>query len=358
MASEDNQDHEAYPSLPTELVLQILTSACASSRDVALRVSLVCKWVRHASLQYVFATIIRRAGTIAAWGTNGMLPRHERSISHLLPPPGCGVFVRNLWIESIDMMSSPGELSIFVACPNLENVAMTAKSLRILYSSIAFKADSKESHTMNGTNPASRIRSLTLLERTYRYDWHFLADVEVGLGRIFLHNITHLRLLDMQQSAYIPLEHLPNLTHLALPYLHLRSNRARDPLRLPDSILARETLRMIVLTVDEREWLYRPWQYRSALHDPATATSPRKIFRFYVQQAKAKDQRLHFVISPRLDRGHCQEWAASARGEESIWAIAARVGRDEEYADILPDTFPSTSLSFMTPMLSTSSSNP
>ena len=356
----DNRDIRVFPPLPTELILQILTIACASSHDVALRVSLVSKWVRHASLQYVFATIIRRAGSVAAWGTNGMLPRHERGISHLLPPPGCGALVRNLWIESIDMMSSPGELSIFIACPNLENVAMTAKSLRVLYSSITFKAKNPEPRAVDhgNANPASCIRSLTLLEHTYRYDWHFLVDFEVELGRAFLHNITHVRLLDMQQSAYMPLEHLPNLTHLALPYLHLRSNRIGDVLRLPDGILTREALHMIVLTVDEQEWLYKPWQYRSVSSAPTIASSPRKRFQYLMQKAKERDERLHFIISPRLGQPHSQEWAASSRGGESIWTVATRVGRKEEYADALPDAFPNTNLRFTTPMLPIPSGRP
>ncbi|KAJ3534276.1 hypothetical protein NM688_g7159 [Phlebia brevispora] len=337
-----------YPSLPTELVLQILVAACTLSHDVALQVSCVSKWVRHACIPYVFSTIIRRAGSIAGWGTNGMLPRHERGISHLLPPPGCGAFVRNLWIESIDMLSSPGELSIFVACPNLEDVAMTAKSLRALYSSITYKT---KKPSAQGTNPASRIRSLTLLEHTYRYDWHFLVDVEVEAGHAFLHNITHLRLLTMQQSAYIPIEHLPNLTHLGLPYLHLRTNRAGDSLRLPDGILEREAMQMVVLTVDEREWLYKPWHLRITPPSPDVVNSPRRRFQFVMQKAIEKDTRLHLVLAPTLGQGQCEEWTASARGGETVWEKALRVGRDESSANVLPETFPSTDLKYTTPML-------
>lgn len=368
MPSDENSPNERlseFPALPTELILQIFTSACTISHETALRTSLVAKWVRKECLPYIFATIIRRAGSAAAWGTNGMLPRGERGISHLLPPPGCGAFVKNLWIESIDMMSSPGELSIFGACPNLEDVALSAKSLRVLYTSITFDTGrardvdntcpgdmhADRAPIMKNAPPALHIRSLTLLAHTYRYDWHFLVGVEVQGGQAFLHNITHLRLLSMQQSAYVPIEHLPSLTHVALPYLHLRTNRAGDLLRLPDGILEKESLKMIVLTVDEREWLYKPWHHRGIPIGSAAINSPRERYRMILQHTKKTDPRLYVVLSPRLGRTEHEEWAQSARGGETLWEKALRLGQDESYADVLPVSFPATDLKFTTPML-------
>ena len=82
-------------------------------------------------------------------------------MSHLLPPPGCGQYVHNLWIESINMMSSPGELSIFAACPNLRDVALTAKSLRVLYTSVTYDTGRTRPGQVVPAPPISRIRSLT-----------------------------------------------------------------------------------------------------------------------------------------------------------------------------------------------------
>ena len=73
---------------------------------------------------------------------------------------------------------------------------------------------------------------------------------------------------------------------------------------------------------------------------------------------KEKDERLHYIISPCLGQPHSQEWASSSRGGESIWTVAARVGRNEEYADALPDAFPSMHLRFTTPMLPIPSGRP
>ena len=335
-----------FPELPVELVLQIFALTCEISHEIALKVSTVSKVARHACLPYVFATIVRRAGAPTTWATNDMAPRRERLMSHLLPPTSCGVYVRHLWIESINMMSSPGELSVLVACPNLEDVALTAKSLRVLHTSMTFNSSRVEQAIPQRS--VSHLHHLTLLEPTFRYDWHWLA----GVDQPFVNHITHLRLLNMQQSSYVPIDLLPNLTHIALPYLHLRTNRAADLLRLPDGIIERATLQMIVLTVDEQEWLYKPWQHRGIPHNSAGMLSPRERFRIILRHALQRDQRLYLVLSPTIGRSHCAEWVESKRGQESLWEKAARVGQDESYADVLPETFPSTDLRFTTSVMS------
>ena len=155
----------------------------------------------------------------------------------------------------------------------------------------------------------------------------------------------------MQQSAYVPIKLLPNLTHIALPYLHLRTNRVGDLLRLPDGIIEKSTLTMIVLTVDEQEWLYKPWQHRGIPHNSAGISSPRERFRIIMGQAIQRDSRLYLILAPGMSKSHCDEWVDSKRGNESLWEKAERVGHDELYADTLPETFPSTDLRFTTSMM-------
>ncbi len=267
----------------------------------------------------------------------------QRGFSHLLPPPRCGQFVRFLWLESVDMLASPGELSIFKACPNIEDVACSARSLRVLYTSLTFGTQHSQTSAC-----VSRIRSITLLQPTFGYDWHFLTAEKRKGESHFLQNVTHLRLLDMQQSSYIPIEHFPHLTHLALPYLNLRTNRIGDIVRIPDSVAILQNLKMIILTVDEKDWLYKPWAHRGASLCMAGADSPRERFRVVMQRAQEKDARIHLVLSPGLGRDACIEWTTAAEGGENIWERAARVGHDDSHSDALPNAFPSRNLRYTT----------
>lgn len=459
-----SQNELSFPELPTELVLHILTFACSTSHETALNISFVSSWVRPTVIPYVFSTVVRRAGPRAENAISDFLPSAIASLSssrspvhrtmpsytgssssfasssstvgicgplqgairpanahslstktysHLLPPTttDLGQYVRHLWIESIDMMSSPGELNIFNACTNIEDVALAAGSLRVLYNLTSFgkirrpenfrrpeqkkrsgrsqksKGGSKESRrsrspleststsenedagVQQGVPPtvgaASHIRSVLLTKHTFRYDWHFLVEMNsvANTHTSILGNITHLRLIDMEKSPYVPLEYLPNLTHLALPYLQLRANHRGDTLRVPDLVLQpnrptvvarldatwgeapssadRETtpskLEMIVLTVDERSWLMEPWKHVAHTRDH----SPRDLFKKLRGQARARDERLHVVLSPRVGRDYCSEWAGAARGnEDSIWDVAAKACDREEYGDDLPELFP------------------
>ncbi|KAI0089074.1 hypothetical protein BDY19DRAFT_123540 [Irpex rosettiformis] len=437
-----------FPELPPELVLSILSFACSTSHETALNISLVSSWVRLTVLPYVFSTVVQRAGIGAENATSNFLssalsslhssplrafpntspfpssspssfvagreflargplqgairPANAPSLSrktyaHLLPPTttDLGQYVRHLWIESIDMMASPGELNIFNVCTNIEDVALAAGSLRVLYNLTSFgKIKRKGMHTDKGVSSldqhqieassadesedvegqemapptigaASHIRSVLLTKHTFRYDWHFLVDMNANSNThtSILGNITHLRLIDMEKSPYIPLEYLPNLTHLALPYLQLRTNNRGDTLRVPDLVLQpnrptvvgrrgapwgeapssadRDTtpskLEMIVLTVDEREWLTEPWKYGASIKDQ----SPRGLFKNLRARAQGTDERLHVLLSPRLGRDYCSEWAGAARGiEDSLWEVAAKACSREEYGDDLPELFP------------------
>lgn len=369
-----------FPELPTELVLHILSCACYVSHETALNVSRVSSWVRSIVLPIVFSTVVRRAGptipSTSGWATpQGIRPSavlaiaNERGYAHILPPSTCdvGKLVKHLWIESIDMMSSPGELGILNACMNIEDVALTASSLRMLYNSTLFgklrsivapKPQSTTREEVRATatplpvisvalQAGSRVKSITLTKPTFRYDWHFLVDINSAAAKhaSLLANITHLRLTNMEKSTYIPTEYLPCLTHVALPYLHLRSNGKSDVVRVPDEVLQKEepALKMVVLTVDEREWLYKPW--RHGAH--SQRDSPRDLFNTLVKHAQARDERLSVVLSPRIQSDICGEWAEAARGNsKTVWELAESVQGQEEYANVLPTVFPPSDIRY------------
>lgn len=402
MTISDREPMAPFPPLPAELALHILSCACYVSHSTALSVSLVSSWVRSTVLPIVFSTVVRRAGptmpSTSGWATpQGIRPsavlateshRTEHAYSHFLPPANrkgaldVGKLVRHLWIESIDMMSSPGELGIFNACTNVEDVALTASNLRMLYNSTLFGKPRGAAATVKSEpqsaatrlriptivaitpEAASRVHSITLTKHTFRYDWHFLVDISSAAARhaSLLANITHLRLTSMEKSAYIPVEYLPGLTHLALPYLHLRSsgNGREDAVRVPQELLRRggsddehttstraAPLKMIVLTINEREWLYKPW--RHGAH--SQQDSPRALFADLHKRAHSQDDRLHVIISPRMDRDVCYEWAEAARGNtKTVWELAESLSVQrqefEAYASVLPTVFPPSDLRY------------
>lgn len=322
MDSSSVDEQSITSELPSELLIYILKLTCLLSHDAALRISLVSSWARDIAGCYVFGTVVRKAGSL--YPIQGSV-----ELSHKVAPPGCGKFVRHLWLETVDVLSSPREISLFKSCQNVEDIALSANSLRTLF---AF-------HANPYTNPGTpAIHSLTLINPTPRTLWL------VRPGAL-LSGITHLRMVDLQQSPYIPLEHLPNLTHLALPFMHLRSTHGDSP--LPDNVHHCRRLQMVVLTVDHYDWIYRPWLHKgrytaSAL---AKAKSPRDRFRLICEAAR-KDTRVQVILSPAMeqDGGYltvCAEWAATARGGESIWVKAARMSQDNsDDMGRLPVTYP------------------
>ncbi|EPQ55142.1 hypothetical protein GLOTRDRAFT_93674 [Gloeophyllum trabeum ATCC 11539] len=67
------------------------------------------------------------------------------------------------------------------------------------------------------------------------------------IAQHFLGGLTHLRLENCQMSPFIPVEHLTNITHIAVPGLHLYSQRVLY--EMLDSILELETLQMLVVVL-------------------------------------------------------------------------------------------------------------
>ncbi|KZT70371.1 hypothetical protein DAEQUDRAFT_725662 [Daedalea quercina L-15889] len=333
------------PLLPIEILMQILEHAASLSRSSAASVSLVSTWARKLALPHLFRTLVHRKAPLG----NAVVLSATRTASTLVSrstlPAHLGQYVRALWTESIGMASPTSEMDVFRACPAVEHLALPAPALRTLY--MVCQTIDKHDRTLGRRTHVlpflAALREVTLLSHTLRYEWHFLVGLRIPDGTALLQNITHLRMLDMQISAYVPHAHLPNLTHLALPYLDLGANISHDLLRLPEGILEHPTLKMVVLTVDERKYLHNPWyhivRYSAAGTGNVRYSSPRESFRALVKQAYAKDERVHVILSPRIGHSAVEEWDAAARGGESIWDIAARVRGDEQYGMELPSTY-------------------
>lgn len=329
----------ALPELPVEILMQVLEDAAVLSRQSAFAVSLVCSWARKLALPSLFAALVHRKTSLTVREfSSAVRSPSGLPTSRIALPKHLGRYVRSLWTESIGITSPTSELDIFRSCPFIEQIALPPPALRALY--MACKT-APQPGTDEPPFPC-RVRQMTIVTHTMRYEWHFLADVRAPDGSIFLHNITHLCMIDMQISSFVPHALLPNLTHIALPYLDLGTNRG-DLSRLPEGLLGHPSLKMIVLTVDEKKYLTNPW-YHIMRHPLSTVgnvnyTSPRVSFCELVTKARLTDERIYVALSPLAGQNACQEWAAAARGGETIWERAARARDDPNYGVQLPEVY-------------------
>ncbi|KAI0775953.1 hypothetical protein BD413DRAFT_525363 [Trametes elegans] len=331
-----------FPKLPSEIVIQIFEATACTSREGAHTISLVCSWARKIALPHLFATIVHRtqhsfSATLSS-GENNHPQRRRPSV-----PLRWGHLVRNLWTENMGFSVPSAEEDLFGTCPNVENLALMSSSLRAVSQAIQTRSMRAVCLKDAAREPfLHRLWSLTLITHTFRYDWHFLVGTQLHDGSQLLHNITHLRILDMKISSFCPHNLLPNLTHLALPYLDLGNDlKLSDTLRLPSGVLEHKSLQMVVLTVAEDKWLTNPW-YQIARYPGKNTASPRETFRALALWARQRDERLHVVLSPRRGVEPCSEWADAARGGQSLWELAAEARSKDSYACGLPEVFPKT----------------
>ncbi|KAI0832588.1 hypothetical protein BC628DRAFT_1347435 [Trametes gibbosa] len=332
-----------FPELPIEIVIQILEATAGASRSGARAISLLCTWARAIALPHLFATIVHRSQT--SFSTT--LSSGERTSEvqrHPSVPLRWGHFVRNLWTESSGVSGPSPTDNIFRVCPNVENLALMTWSIRSI--SQAVQACNANARRAGGQSSViaeqaflQRLTSITLITHTFRFDWHFLVGAQLQNGTQLCHNITHLHILDMRLSSFCPHNLLPNLTHLALPYLDLGNNFEQDTLRLPPGVLEHRALKMLVLTVEEEKWLTNPW-YQIARYPGKDTTSPKGAFRTLVQWARERDDRVHVLLSPGRHVPSWQEWADTARGGNSLWQEAAEARARDSHSANLPDTYP------------------
>ncbi|EMD40938.1 hypothetical protein CERSUDRAFT_71182 [Gelatoporia subvermispora B] len=337
---------EPFPGIPVEIIMHILEEAACLDRQTALTISLVSSWARKLALPYLFSTLVYR-NTPSISGTQVSKSSAHSRQAHPGVPDHVRRFVRNLWSESVGIYTPSSEIDFFQSCPNVENLALPSPSLRALH--MAIQAQAQKPEIQSGESHLifpSRLRSITIITHTFRYDWHFLVGQRLPgpNGGSVLDQITHLRILDMQISTYSPHAHLPKLTHIALPFLDLGNAPNQMTLRLPEGLLQHPSLQMIVLTVDERKFVTNRWYHVSEYSATGTSGgglgSPRDNFRKLVTWAQEKDARVHVVLSPRIGKDACTEWEEAARGGMDIWQAAARSRMDESYGMGLPAIYP------------------
>nr|VWO99277.1 N/A [Ganoderma boninense] len=332
----------AFPPLPSELVIHVFEIAACNYPQAAQAISRVSTWARKIALPHLFSTVIYRPKPAFSHGMSS--GANDSPNARPLRPLAWGHLVRNLWMESSGISNPTNEGEMFRACTNVENLALMSQSLRALAPSIQAQNLARLKASAGGpTLPPDafpcRLRSMTLITHTFRYDWHFLVGLRLQDGSELLHNITHLRILDMTISAFAPHNLLSNLTHLALPYLDLGNDFKQDTLRLPPGVLEHRALRMIVLTVEEKKWLTNPW-YQISWYPRKTTTSPKATFRLLVEWLRNKDDRLYAVLSPRIGDEPCKEWANAARGGPSVWEMATQARADDSHGANLPVSYP------------------
>ncbi|KAF9813563.1 hypothetical protein IEO21_05495 [Rhodonia placenta] len=324
--------------LPIELVLEILEIAAASSHLSAAAISRVSSWARKLALPCLFETLLYPVITLneinwtsGQYFTKPYIPRHLPGPSIPLPLH-VGHHVRNLWVERGNRGSPMDEINLFDICPDVEHLAIQSSSIGALYTTCRA-----------GSRFPCSVRRVTMITPSPRYEIHVLDGLRLANGSLFLHNITHLHMLDLRMSTYVPYDRLPNLTHLAVPYLDLGANIAQEPLRTPNGVLDHPPLKMLVLTVDEAKYMDNSWYHTPRLYangaPMAEFTSPRASFSFFMRQACEKDKRVHVVLYPRQGETHRADWKAAARGGESIWQKASQAMADEQYPTLLPEIY-------------------
>ncbi|CDO76557.1 hypothetical protein BN946_scf184982.g16 [Trametes cinnabarina] len=327
-----------FPPLPLEIVMLILEEVARVSHGGAYSVSLVSKWAYQLALPHLYATIVHHLTLSFPVSLSSGARQPLRRRSSRLFPTRYAHLVRNLWTECANMPGASPEEELIRLAPYFESVALLSSSLRTL--SIALKDTGYAPWRKVDIPILCSLRSITIISHTFRYDWSPLMEARLSNGSQLLHNITHLRILDMKVSAFCPHELLPNLTHLALPFLDLGNNFEQRLIRLPDGVLQHPKLQMLVLTMDEARWLNNP-SYLNVMSPGEILTSPSQTFRTLVDLARKRDDRLYIILSPRRNVQAWQEWAAAARGHEpSIWEAAKEARARDSHGDGLPNSLP------------------
>ncbi|KAL5508589.1 hypothetical protein ACEPAH_6208 [Sanghuangporus vaninii] len=349
--------------LPVELIFAIVELA-AAHRRTAIALCHVASWVRSSVLPILYGTLVIHGGgpnpldLIAdndadslpsdVYGCNearGWCGEANVNAGRLESPLR---YVRSLWLE-VPPDRAPRTLD---ACPRLKQLALPLEAHATICNttrwlaqdSTASLAGSKNNNALeldvdidcddvvgdDSTRSTETCRSFTVLGQSHPHRWAPLTSSPNG--RAFLRGVTHLRILNLCLSHYIPLEYTPNLTHLCIPFFDLRispSSLHSSSLTNPsptgsaatssftglDYILAQPSLKMVVLTLNPRYWRFdelslKGWAVRAMARDP----------RLYVVAATRDDATRDWDV-PRRD------WEDEAYGGMSVWDKAVCVRR-------------------------------
>ncbi|KAL5527044.1 hypothetical protein ACEPAG_5835 [Sanghuangporus baumii] len=356
--------------LPVELIFAIVELA-ATHRRTAIALCRVASWVRSAVLPILYGTLVIHGG-----GPNPLEPIADNDVD-LVPSDvyecneargWCGEvnadanagmkmvgrlesplrYVRSLWLD-VPPDHAPRTLD---ACPRLKQLALPLEAHATICDTTrwlvhdhgsASLPSSKDNNALeldvdvdcddvvdDSTRSTETCRSFTVLGQSHPHRWAPLTSSPNG--RAFLRGVTHLRILNLCLSHYIPLEYTPNLTHLCIPFFDLRispsslhSSSFTDPSPTGsaatssftglDYILAQPSLKMVVLTLNPRYWRFdelslKGWAVRAMARDP----------RLYVVAATRDDATRDWDV-PRRD------WEDEAYGGMSVWDKAVCVRR-------------------------------
>lgn len=289
-------DEEPDLRLPVELIFYIVELAVLSNRKAGLSLCLVSSWVREVSLPIMYNTVVLQGNMASPFNITRFIKNAPRQLTSPLR------HIQRLWADIVPE-KCPRTLD---TCPNLEHLAMHLEAHEAI-THTQFWAQCIDGHAV------TPCRSFTVLGQSHPSRW--TPFIQSASGPAFLRGLTHLRLLNMCLSHYIPLEHTPNLTHLCIPYFDLRAAASSEQTEFCglEYILSMPHLQMVVLTLNPRYWRFDEMCLKGwAIH------------------AMAKDERLYVVASTRLD-ATCdwedarRDWENEATGGISIWDKAIQV---------------------------------
>ena len=348
-------DAGAQLRLPVELIYYIVELALVpgmtngSVRRCALALCLVSSWVREATLPIMYRTIVLHGNMHSPYSTPTQL--HQQPVTgscsgsglglslslglrlslshsglaspalsplpspHPLPHPQALTsplkYIEHLWLD-VPLEQCPFD---FNDCGNLVQLAIRVDAFDAILRSDRWFASPTISATATTTDDDSIFgyspcRSLTVLGQSHTTKWLPFINSITGLS--FLRGLTHLRILNMCLSTYIPLDCTPRLTHLCVPYFDLRPNDVPDFANL-DPLLEFKQLQMIVITLNPKYWRFEE-----------------KTLKEWACHAMSKDTRLYVVASTRQDATKDwddprRDWEAEASGGLSIWKKAVQV---------------------------------
>ncbi|KAH8115775.1 hypothetical protein DFH11DRAFT_1587061 [Phellopilus nigrolimitatus] len=306
-ASDGDSVIEFELVLPVELIFYIVELASSTHRRSALALCLVASWVRAVVLPCMYNTVILHGSTPSPFdrvgAECGALGLFRRSFisepPRMLPSPLR--HIRSLWLD-IPAERAPPTLD---ACPQLQQLALPLEAHETICRSHFWRDPMRRDVTP--------CRSFTVLGQSHPHRWAPLTQSKQGLA--FLRGLTHLRLLNLCLSHYIPLEYTPSLTHLCLPFFDLRVAEGAAAFSGLDYILAQPHLRMVVLTLNPRYWRFDEMSLKG-----------------WAVRAMARDERLYVVAATRDDATRDwdaprRDWEDEAHGGPSVWDKAIQVRR-------------------------------
>lgn len=309
MSSSLTPPKSPFSRLPTEILLEIFRLAADSSLSCARALTLVASWTTHLGRTALYNTVVLRSPTRVATFINALSPKKKDFKDSKLPRTlrERAMLMHDLWFAGGTTRAEAWHhVRLFDACANVTNYALPTSYLRPFLES-KYHFEPADPSTLR----QPPCRQLTLITETFRYDWQQYTDSLTG--QWFLSGLTHLCILEMRTSHYLPLDSLPNLTHLALPLSEKFVPQADIVLVgiLAQSMMKFKNLAMVVLLFD----LYN----RKGL----TASDICGL----VDQVRNREERLY--VLPLEDRNHSRAlWEEGARGRLSLWDRAAQVRDD------------------------------